>query len=318
MSNNPIAPSMSNPIAPAMLPNNNSFAPIANHHGNSNTQLEAPRAYSGISQQPLPPPPTYNAPPNFSNQQNGVPFCSPLQSLAPQKPFNQMNGNQQSSGQPPNFFPQNPPNFSSLGPPRLPPPGILQHLQHQGHSSMDHSNQSNNPIGPQFSPRPLHPISHIPIQHQITGSYTGGHVAAPHNVMGGLAISAPRPGNFGYMPPGASAASIPSQSLVNSVPVSHAFQGQYQQYQAPNQKLPVTETLRASDPNNEVAFWSEHDTSDGRKYWYNSHTKTSTYEKPACLKSPEERSIEPCIWKEFVADGKKYYNNGTESRYPFL
>jgi pre-mRNA-processing factor 40 len=69
----------------------------------------------------------------------------------------------------------------------------------------------------------------------------------------------------------------------------------------------------AGDPNNEVANWSEHDTDDGRKYWYNKVNLVSTYDKPFCLKSPEERSIAPCKWKEYSADGKKYYSDGVES-----
>lgn len=69
------------------------------------------------------------------------------------------------------------------------------------------------------------------------------------------------------------------------------------------------------DPNNDVASWSEHDAEDKRKYWYNRVTGTSTYDKPFCLKTPEERSIPPCKWKEYTAsDGKKYYSDGKESR----
>jgi pre-mRNA-processing factor 40 len=69
-----------------------------------------------------------------------------------------------------------------------------------------------------------------------------------------------------------------------------------------------------SDPNNDVSAWSEHDTKDGRKYWYNRLTNASTYEKPFILKTPEERSIPPCQWKEYTSpDGKKYYSNGKES-----
>ncbi len=70
------------------------------------------------------------------------------------------------------------------------------------------------------------------------------------------------------------------------------------------------------DPNNDVSSWSEHKTEDGRRYWYNNITKISTYDKPNCLKTPEERSIPACEWKEFTSnDGsnRKYYNNGIES-----
>mmetsp|Transcript_10007 Transcript_10007/g.8958 ORF Transcript_10007/g.8958 Transcript_10007/m.8958 type:complete len:896 (-) Transcript_10007:86-2773(-) len=77
--------------------------------------------------------------------------------------------------------------------------------------------------------------------------------------------------------------------------------------------LPRPASTSIGDPNNEQANWSAHQTPDGRKYWYNKVTLQSTYEKPFCLKTPEERSIPPCSWKEYFADGKKYYSNGKES-----
>ena len=69
------------------------------------------------------------------------------------------------------------------------------------------------------------------------------------------------------------------------------------------------------DSNNDATAWSEHETEvDHRKYWFNKITQASTFEKPACLKTPEERSIAPCPWKEYsTADGRKYYSDGTET-----
>ena len=71
------------------------------------------------------------------------------------------------------------------------------------------------------------------------------------------------------------------------------------------------------DPTNDASCWAEHESpeSGGQKYWYNRVTQVSTYDKPLCLKTPEERSIPPCAWKEYTspADGKKYYSNGAES-----
>ena len=70
------------------------------------------------------------------------------------------------------------------------------------------------------------------------------------------------------------------------------------------------------DPMNDMASWSEHDAEDKRKYWYNRVNGTSTYDKPFCLKTPEERSIPHCKWKEYTsADEKKYYSDGKESRF---
>lgn len=79
-------------------------------------------------------------------------------------------------------------------------------------------------------------------------------------------------------------------------------------------KAPVS-TTGIQDSNNDASAWSEHIAeNDQRKYWYNKITQTSTFDKPACLKTPEERSIPPCPWKEYAtAEGKKYYHNGTET-----
>ena len=73
------------------------------------------------------------------------------------------------------------------------------------------------------------------------------------------------------------------------------------------------------DPMNDMSSWSEHESEDKRKYWYNRVNGTSTYDKPFCLKTPEERSIPHCKWKEYTsADDKKYYSDGKESRYLLL
>lgn len=71
--------------------------------------------------------------------------------------------------------------------------------------------------------------------------------------------------------------------------------------------------LSTGDPNNEVVNWSVHSAEDGKKYWYNKVTNVSTYDKPFCLKTPEERSIPPCKWKEYSSGGQKYYSDGVES-----
>ena len=77
-----------------------------------------------------------------------------------------------------------------------------------------------------------------------------------------------------------------------------------------------------TDPNNDASLWKEHyNEVDERKYWFNRVTLISTYDKPFCLKTPEERSIPPCIWKEYTTTvnengsilKKKYYSNGSES-----
>lgn len=71
---------------------------------------------------------------------------------------------------------------------------------------------------------------------------------------------------------------------------------------------------RSIDPSNDVSNWSEHVAPDGRKYWYNKAIAQSTFDKPLVLKTPEERSIPPCKWKEYsTSEGKKYYSDGTTS-----
>ena len=80
---------------------------------------------------------------------------------------------------------------------------------------------------------------------------------------------------------------------------------------------PQPQPVQVSDPNNDVTNWTEHKTEDGRRYWYNKVTLVSTYDKPFILKTPEERSIPPCPWKEYFANGKKYYSDGKESKYVF-
>lgn len=65
----------------------------------------------------------------------------------------------------------------------------------------------------------------------------------------------------------------------------------------------------ASNPSN---VWSEHVTPEGRKFYFNSITRTSQWEKPDDLKSPEELALVTSAhgWKEYyTADGKKYYYN---------
>lgn len=76
----------------------------------------------------------------------------------------------------------------------------------------------------------------------------------------------------------------------------------------------------SSSSQNTTNVWSEHVANDNRTYYWNSETKTSSWEKPDVLKTPEERAAQDVKngtvperaedWKEYeTADGSKYYHN---------
>eukprot|EP00929_Paragymnodinium_shiwhaense_P080520 TRINITY_DN41_c0_g1_i1.p1 TRINITY_DN41_c0_g1~~TRINITY_DN41_c0_g1_i1.p1 ORF type:complete len:572 (-),score=259.02 TRINITY_DN41_c0_g1_i1:132-1847(-) len=59
----------------------------------------------------------------------------------------------------------------------------------------------------------------------------------------------------------------------------------------------------------EAANWTEHKHNDGRVYFYNKVTKQSSWDKPDCLKTADEKS-NTTVWKEYkTADGRTYYYN---------
>ena len=173
---------------------------------------------------------------------------------------------------------------------------------------------------PQFSAPPSFPA---PVQFNMTSQYPVSQAmpsTASVNAYGGYGgLGSGMPMNLsmsngvgGYggmpqmnpmmMPMGGMPGSAPTFGMGRPVPPM-----------LPPRGPPGQAAVTTMDPNNDKSAWSTHDAPDGRKYWFNKLTNLSTYDKPLCLKTPEERSIPPCAWKEYVADGKKYYNNGTES-----
>ena len=85
-------------------------------------------------------------------------------------------------------------------------------------------------------------------------------------------------------------------------PAGYAQQKPQQQQQ--QQQQPVTAKV--------ASVWTEHQTPEGRKYWYNKDTKESTWEKPSALKSEAEQQAAPptSVWKEYKNEaGKPYYYN---------
>lgn len=55
--------------------------------------------------------------------------------------------------------------------------------------------------------------------------------------------------------------------------------------------------------------WTEHQTGDGRKFFFHEETQTSTWEKPTALMSPEELKNDTA-WREYkIWDGRVFYHN---------
>uniref|UniRef100_A0A7S2HEX4 Uncharacterized protein n=1 Tax=Zooxanthella nutricula TaxID=1333877 RepID=A0A7S2HEX4_9DINO len=55
--------------------------------------------------------------------------------------------------------------------------------------------------------------------------------------------------------------------------------------------------------------WSEHQTGDGRKFYYHEQTQTCSWEKPEVLMTPEERANDT-PWSEYkIWDGRSFYFN---------
>ncbi|BES92767.1 FF domain [Nesidiocoris tenuis] len=67
--------------------------------------------------------------------------------------------------------------------------------------------------------------------------------------------------------------------------------------------------------NSKKSEWTEHKSpDDGRTYYYNSITKKSVWEKPDELKSPAEKLLSNCPWKEHKSENGRifYYNVDTK------
>mmetsp|Transcript_62787 Transcript_62787/g.173689 ORF Transcript_62787/g.173689 Transcript_62787/m.173689 type:complete len:486 (-) Transcript_62787:113-1570(-) len=56
--------------------------------------------------------------------------------------------------------------------------------------------------------------------------------------------------------------------------------------------------------------WSEHQTGDGRKFFYHEDTQTCSWEKPEVLMTPEERAANDTNWREYkIWDGRSFFHN---------
>merc|ERR1719343_2746 len=57
------------------------------------------------------------------------------------------------------------------------------------------------------------------------------------------------------------------------------------------------------------AGWTEHQTGDGRKFYFHEETQACTWEKPDALMTPEER-VNDTKWREYkIWDGRAFYYN---------
>merc|ERR1719171_76239 len=74
------------------------------------------------------------------------------------------------------------------------------------------------------------------------------------------------------------------------------------------------EIPQGGDPNDpERLNWTEHQTGDGRKFYYNEKQEISTWDKPGCFLSAAERANDT-KWKEYrIWDGRIFYHN-TETK----
>lgn len=239
------------------------------------------------------------------------------------------------------------PVFQPVGsnqPPVIPPPAVASMAHPSFPIPIAQPSPSFPPVvqPPSFQPPPFQQIKHQPppmmnmqpspmSMHQQFGpggngffppapAFQGGYMPASFGAPGPMGGGAPPHMQFppGGMPPPQFSAQFPRGGPAlgfgpdGRIPPPLAAAGSLGVHQFPKSAGPPASTT-INDPNNDVSCWAEHTSEEGRKYWHNRVTMTSTYDKPFCLKTPEERSIPACPWKEFISDGKKYYNNGTES-----
>ncbi|KAL2642815.1 hypothetical protein R1flu_010402 [Riccia fluitans] len=101
---------------------------------------------------------------------------------------------------------------------------------------------------------------------------------------------------------------VPGQSMVPAPLQGH--QAPVQPSPAGASPLPGGTSLSAQSSLPGASDWQEHTAPDGRRYYHNKRTKSSSWEKPVELMTPTERADASTVWKEFVtAEGRKYYYN---------
>jgi len=74
--------------------------------------------------------------------------------------------------------------------------------------------------------------------------------------------------------------------------------------------FPHADSALTLKENGDKNVWTEHQSPDGRVYYYNNLTKQSLWDKPDELKTAAEILLSQCPWKEYkTEEGKTYYSN---------
>lgn len=171
-------------------------------------------------------------------------------------------------------------------PPPPPPPAIIQHHR-ETHSTMPVSI-----IG--RAPPPAMP-------HQHSSHFINGKVGlSPYHRPQPPPPYPPAAASTQQQPQAAPLQSTWNHPSLNSTPRNS--------HQLP---LPTTSPAIVA-PLSEDQAWTEHTAPNGMKYYYNSVTKASAWEKPEALKKAQAATTKPRPWTQYTdaGTGKTYYSNG--------
>ena len=177
-----------------------------------------------------------------------------------------------------------------------------------GGYGMGHGNNNDGPGNGRYPPRMRHGMGHGPGNNMPPMGWgpprmpmMGGPPMRGPGGMHGMGMGPPpgmqggppgmMPGGQGGMPPG-----------MNMMPPGMNNGGQNDEDQGKGRLLVGSDGKKTD--------WTEHTAPDGRKYYYNTVSKQSKWEKPDELKSEAEIMLSKCPWKEYKADsGKAYFYN---------
>jgi len=162
------------------------------------------------------------------------------------------------------------------------------------------------------------PPGHQPPPHgPFHGGPPPGHMPPPGAPYGHHYMGMPPPGApYGHMPPpgapyghhpGMPPPGVPGQAPGQIPGMPSAPQPAVS---APAPAPAVSAAPSATPVKPTTSEWTEHDAPDGRKYYYNTKTGKSAWEKPPELMTDIERADASTPWKEYTSkDGRKYYYN---------